>query len=377
VIEKELVRVYSPCRRNFTVAVPEGTLTTADLTTRYRSFAVSIRVGINGFGRIGRLTFRAIYEKFGLDGEVQIVALNDLTDAKTNAHLLELDSNYGPFKGKVGTDGNDLVVDGRTIKVFAERDPGSIPWGSENVDIVVESTGFFTDATKAVAHKRDSVKKVVISAPAKNEDLTIVLGVNDEMYDPSKHHVISNASCTTNGLAPVAKILHEKFGIDRGLLTTVHAYTNSQKTVDTAAGNLRDARAAALNIVPAGTGAAKAVGLVIPELQGKFTGMAFRVPVPTVSVVDFTATLDKEASPEEINAAMKTAAEGPLKGILRYSEQQLVSTDLRGDPHSSIFSAVDTIGLGNLVKVVSWYDNEWGYSNRVADLLNFLESKGL
>ena len=359
------------------MAVPEGTLTTTDLTTRYRSFAVSIRVGINGFGRIGRLTFRAIYEKFGLDGEVQIVALNDLTDAKTNAHLLELDSNYGPFKGTVGTDGNDLVVDGRTIKVFAERDPGSIPWGSENVDIVVESTGFFTDATKAVAHKRDSVKKVVISAPAKNEDLTIVLGVNDEMYDPSKHHVISNASCTTNGLAPVAKILHEKFGIDRGLLTTVHAYTNSQKTVDTAAGNLRDARAAALNIVPAGTGAAKAVGLVIPELQGKFTGMAFRVPVPTVSVVDFTATLDKEASPEEINAAMKTAAEGPLKGILRYSEQQLVSTDLRGDPHISIFSAVDTIGLGNLVKVVSWYDNEWGYSNRVADLLNFLESKGL
>ena len=338
---------------------------------------MSIRVGINGFGRIGRLTFRAIHEKFGLDGEVQIVALNDLTDAKTNAHLLEFDSNYGPFKGTVATDGNDIVVDGRTIKVFAERDPGAIPWGSEKVDIVVESTGFFTDATKAVAHKRDSVKKVVISAPAKNEDLTIVLGVNDDMYDPSKHHVISNASCTTNGLAPVAKVLHETFGIDRGLLTTVHAYTASQKTVDTAAGNLRDARAAALNIVPAGTGAAKAVGLVIPELQGKFTGMAFRVPVPTVSVVDFTATLNKEASPEAINAAMKTAAEGPLKGILRYSEQLLVSTDLRGDQHSSIFSAVDTIGLGNLVKVVSWYDNEWGYSNRIADLLRFLDSKGL
>ena len=218
---------------------------------------------------------------------------------------------------------------------------------------------------------------MVISAPAKNEDLTIVLGVNDGVYDPSKHHVISNASCTTNGLAPVAKVLHETFGIDRGLLTTVHAYTASQKTVDTAAGNLRDARAAALNIVPAGTGAAKAVGLVIPELQGKFTGMAFRVPVPTVSVVDFTATLNKEASPEAINAAMKTAAEGPLKGILRYSEQLLVSTDLRGDQHSSIFSAVDTIGLGNLVKVVSWYDNEWGYSNRIADLLRFLDSKGL
>lgn len=338
---------------------------------------VSIRVGINGFGRIGRLTFRAIYEKFGPDGDVQIVALNDLTDAQTNAHLLEFDSNYGPFKGTVDTDGNDLVVNGRTIKVFAERDPGAIPWGSQNVDIVVESTGFFTDATKAVAHKRDSVKKVVISAPAKNEDLTVVLGVNDAMYDPGKHHVISNASCTTNGLAPIAKVLHETFGIDRGLLTTVHAYTNSQRTVDTAAKDLRDARAAALNIVPAGTGAAKAVGLVIPELQGKFTGMAFRVPVPTVSVVDFTAILNKDATPEAINTAIKTAAAGPLKGIVRYTEKPLVSTDLKGDPHSSIYSAVDTIGLGNFVKVVSWYDNEWGYSNRVADLLKFLENKGL
>jgi glyceraldehyde 3-phosphate dehydrogenase len=241
----------------------------------------------------------------------------------------------------------------------------------------VESTGFFTDATKAVAHKRDSVKKVVISAPAKNEDLTIVLGVNDGMYDPSKHHVISNASCTTNGLAPVAKVLHETFGIDRGLLTTVHAFTNSQRTVDTAAKDLRDARAASLNIVPSSTGAAKAVGLVIPELQGKFTGMAFRVPVATVSVVDFTAILNKDASPAEINAAMKQAADGPLKGILRYTELPLVSTDLRGDSHSSIFSAIETIGLGNFVKVVSWYDNEWGYSSRVADLLNFLERKGL
>jgi glyceraldehyde 3-phosphate dehydrogenase len=347
------------------------------VTSRLRRFAVSIRVGINGFGRIGRLTYRAIYEKYGLNGDVQVVALNDLTDAKTNAHLLEFDSNYGPFKGHVGYEGNDLVVDGHKIEVFAEKDPGSIPWGSQDVQIVVESTGFFTDATKAVAHKRDSVKKVVISAPAKNEDLTIVLGVNDSMYDPKKHHVISNASCTTNGLAPVAKVLHETYGIDRGLLTTVHAYTNSQKTVDTAAKDLRDARAAALNIVPSSTGAARAVGLVIPELQGKFTGMAFRVPVATVSVVDFTALLGKEASPADINAAMKKAAEGPLKGILRYTDKELVSTDLKGDPHSSIFSAVDTIGLGNLVKVVSWYDNEWGYSNRVADLLNFLEDKGL
>ena len=295
---------------------------------------MSIRVGINGFGRIGRLTFRAIFEKFGLDGDVQVVAINDLTDAATNAHLLAFDSNYGPLKAEVVAEGGDIVVGGRTIKVFAERDPGTIPWGSQNVDIVVESTGFFTDATKAVAHKRDSVKKVVISAPAKNEDLTVVLGVNDWMYDPAKHHVISNASCTTNGLAPVAKVLHENFGIDRGLLTTVHAFTNSQRTVDTAAKDLRDARAASINIVPSSTGAAKAVGLVIPELQGKFTGMAFRVPVPTVSVVDFTAILNKEASPAEINAAMKKAAEGPLKGILRYTELPLVSTDLRGDPHS-------------------------------------------
>ena len=336
-----------------------------------------IRVGINGFGRIGRLTYRAIYEKYGLNGDVQVVAINDLTDAKTNAHLLAYDSNYGPFAGKVSHEGNDIVVDGRKIKVFAEKDPGAIAWGSQDVQIVVESTGFFTDATKAVAHKRDSVKKVVISAPAKNEDLTIVLGVNNEMYDPKKHHVISNASCTTNGLAPVAKVLHETFGIEKGLLTTVHAYTNSQKTVDTAAKDLRDARAAALNIVPSSTGAARAVGLVIPELQGKFTGRAFRVPVSTVSVVDFTAILKKDAPPAEINAAMKKAAEGPLKGILRYSDEELVSTDLKKDPHSSIFSAVDTIGLGNFVKVVSWYDNEWGYSCRVADLLNFLEDRGL
>ena len=336
-----------------------------------------IRVGINGFCRIGRLTYRAIYEKYGLDGDVQVVAINDLTDAKTNAHLLAYDSNYGPFTGSVSHEGNDIVVDGRKIKVFAEQDPGSIPWGSEDVQIVVESTGFFTDATKARAHKRDSVKKVVISAPAKNEDLTVVLGVNNGMYDPAKHHVISNASCTTNGLAPVAKVLHETFGIEKGLLTTVHAYTNSQKTVDTAAKDLRDARAAALNIVPSSTGAAKAVGLVIPELQGKFTGMAFRVPVATVSVVDFTAILGRDAPPAEINAAMKKAAEGPLKGILRYTEDPLVSTDLKKDPHSSIFSAVDTVGLGNFVKVVSWYDNEWGYSCRIADLLNFLEDKGL
>ncbi len=338
---------------------------------------MAVRVGINGFGRIGRLTFRAIQEKYGASGEVEVVALNDLTDAHTNAHLLKYDSNYGPFKGEVSYQNKDILVNGKKITVFAEKDPGAIAWGSEGVDVVVESTGFFTDATKAVAHKRDSVKKVVISAPAKNEDLTIVLGVNDDMYDPAKHHVISNASCTTNGLAPVAKVLHDRFGIEKGLLTTIHAYTNSQRTVDTAAKDLRDARAAAQNIVPSSTGAARAVGLVIPELQGKFTGMAFRVPVPTVSVVDFTALLSKDASPKEINAAMKEYAEGPMKGILRYTDDELVSTDLKGDTHSSIFSAVDTIGLGNFVKVVAWYDNEWGYSNRVADLLKFLADKGL
>jgi glyceraldehyde 3-phosphate dehydrogenase len=336
---------------------------------------MAVRVGINGFGRIGRLSFRAIQERYP-NGEVEVVALNDLTDAKTNAHLLKYDSNYGPFKGEVGYEGTDIIVNGKKIQVFAEREPGAIPWDTEGVDVVVESTGFFTDATKAVAHREHGVKKVVISAPAKNEDLTIVLGVNENVYDPAKHHVISNASCTTNGLAPVAKVLHERFGIDRGLLTTVHAYTNSQKTVDTAAKDLRDARAAALNIVPSSTGAAKAVGLVIPELQGKFTGMAFRVPVSTVSVVDFTAILNRDAPVAEINAAMKEYAEGPMKNILRYTEEELVSTDLKGDDHSSIFSAVDTVGLGNFVKVVSWYDNEWGYSNRIADLLKFLADKG-
>jgi glyceraldehyde 3-phosphate dehydrogenase len=266
---------------------------------------MAIRVGINGFGRIGRLSFRAIQDRYP-NGDVEVVALNDLTDAKTNAHLLKHDSNYGEFKGEVSYEGTDIVVNGKKIQVFAEKDPAAIPWDSEGVDVVVESTGFFTDATKAVAHREHGVKKVVISAPAKNEDLTIVLGVNDKVYDPAKHHVISNASCTTNGLAPVAKVLFEKFGIEKGYLTTIHAYTNSQRTVDTAAKDLRDARAAAENIVPSATGAAKAVGLVIPELQGKFTGMAFRVPTPTVSVVDFTAILGRSADVAEINAARRS-----------------------------------------------------------------------
>jgi len=338
---------------------------------------MAVRVGINGFGRIGRITYRAIQERYP-NGEIEVVALNDLTDAKTNAHLLKYDSNYGPYKGgDVQAEGNDIVVNGKKITVFAEKNPGDIPWDREGVDVVVESTGFFTDGTKAVAHREHGVKKVVISAPGKNEDLTIVLGVNDNMYDPAKHHVISNASCTTNGLAPVAKLLNDKFGIEKGLLTTIHAYTNSQRTVDTAAKDLRDARAAAQNIVPSSTGAAKAVGLVIPELQGKFTGMAFRVPTPTVSVVDFTAILGRDVTIAEVNAAAKEYADGPMKGILEYTEEERVSTDLKGNPHSSIFSAVDTIGIGNFIKVVAWYDNEWGYSCRVADLLKFLGDKGL
>lgn len=336
---------------------------------------MAIRIGINGFGRIGRLTLRAMIDRY--PGQFDVVAINDLTDTKTNAHLFKYDTTYGPFSGTVEHDDGSITVNGDRLQVFAQTEPGQIPWDSVGAEIVIESTGRFTDATKAVAHRERGVKKVVISAPAKNEDVTLVLGVNDGMYDPAKHHVISNASCTTNGLAPVAKVMHEKFGIERGLLTTVHAYTNSQKTVDTAAKDLRDARAAAENIVPSSTGAAKAVGLVIPELKGKFTGMAFRVPTRTVSVVDFTALMTRDVSVEEINAAMAEYANGPMKGILRYSDEELVSSDLIGDPHSSIFSAVDTVVLGNLAKAVAWYDNEWGYSCRVADLCNFLNEKGL
>ncbi|HVT13411.1 MAG TPA: type I glyceraldehyde-3-phosphate dehydrogenase [Fimbriimonadaceae bacterium] len=333
------------------------------------------RIGINGFGRIGRLSLRTILELH--PNEVEVVAINDLTDTRTNAHLFKYDSTYGPFHGQVDHDEQNIHVNGKTIRSYAETDPGNIPWDAHGVDIVLECTGRFTDATKAVAHRNHGVKKVVISAPAKNEDVTIVLGVNDEMYDPAKHHIISNASCTTNGLAPVAKVLHERFGIQKGLLTTVHAFTGSQKVQDTAGKDLRDARSASQNIVPATTGAAKAVGLVIPELKGKFTGMAFRVPVPTVSVVDFTALLKREASVEEINAAMKEYADGPMKHVLQYTEEKLVSTDLRGNPYSSIFSAVDTVGMGELVKIIAWYDNEWGYSCRIADICKFLADKGL
>lgn len=310
-------------------------------------------------------------------GEFDVVAINDLTDTKTNAHLFKYDTTYGPFKGTVEHDDTSITVNGDKLQVFAEKEPNKIPWDSVGAEIVIECTGRFTDANLAKAHLERGVKKVLISAPAKNEDVTIVLGVNNEMYNPALHHVVSNASCTTNGLAPVAKVLHEVFGIERGLLTTVHAYTNSQSTVDTAKKDVRDARAAAENIVPSSTGAAKAVGLVIPELKGKFTGMAFRVPTRTVSVVDFTAILNREAPVDEINAAMKKYADGPMKGILQYSDEELVSSDLIGNEYSSIFSAVDTVGMGNFVKVVAWYDNEWGYACRIADMCDFMVKKGL
>lgn len=328
---------------------------------------MTVKVGINGFGRIGRLVFRAMKQRHSK--EVEIVAVNDLFDAPTNAHLLKYDSTYGQYDGTIEVKDGNLLIDGKTVKVTAEKDPAAIKWKDMGVDIVIESTGFFTDATKAKAHiESGGAKKVIISAPAKNEDITIVLGVNDDKYDAKKHNIVSNASCTTNGLAPVAKVLNDKFGIDKGVLTTVHAYTNSQKLQDLGAKDLRDARAAGQNIVPSATGAAKAVGLVIPELKGKFGGMAFRVPTPTVSVVDFTAILNKEATAEDIRAAMLEYANGPMKGILDVTDEALVSTDLRGTTFSSVFSAMDTLVIGNLVKVVAWYDNEWGYACRTADL---------
>jgi glyceraldehyde 3-phosphate dehydrogenase len=305
------------------------------------------------------------------------VGVNDLFDTKTNAHLFKYDSNYGNYKGNVEAHESSFVIDGREIQVSAERDPGAVPWKRWGVDVVIESTGLFTDATKARAHLEAGAKKVIISAPAKNEDVTIVLGVNPEMYDPAKHDVISNASCTTNGLAPVAKVLNDLWGIEKGLLTTVHSYTNSQRLLDLAAKDLRDARAAGLNIVPAETGAAKAVGLVIPALQGRFGGMSFRVPTPTVSVIDFTAVLGTPSiSAAEINTAMREYAGDKMHGILEYTELPLVSQDLKGNSSSSIFSALDTMVVGgNLVKVVSWYDNEWGYACRLSDLTAFVADR--
>jgi glyceraldehyde 3-phosphate dehydrogenase len=333
-----------------------------------------VRVGINGFGRIGRQVLKAMLERHA--DALQVVAINDLFDTKTNAHLFKYDTNYGVFSGSVEAHEKAFVIDGREIRVTAERDPANIPWRQAEVQLVVESTGFFTDAAKARAHVDAGAQKVIISAPARNEDITIVLGVNEQRYDPKQHVVVSNASCTTNGLAPVAKVLNERYGIQQGLLTTIHAYTNSQKLLDLAASDLRDARAAAMNIVPAATGAARAVGLVIPELQGRFNGMAFRVPTSTVSVIDFVAVLDRGTTAEAINAAMREAACGELRGILEYTEEPLVSSDLKGNNHSSIFSALDTMMVGdNMAKVVSWYDNEWGYSCRVADLAAYMAER--
>ena len=335
---------------------------------------MATRIGINGFGRIGRLAYRAIKARH--PETLQVVAVNDLFDAATNAHLLKYDSTYGAYAGTVEARDDQLVIDGSPVTVTAERDPGAIKWKEHGVDLVIESTGLFTDATKARAHiTAGGARKVIISAPAKNEDITIVLGVNDDKYDSGAHHVVSNASCTTNGLAPVAKVLNDRFGIERGLLTTVHAYTNSQKLQDVGAKDLRDARAAAQNIVPSETGAARAVGLVIPELKGKFGGMAFRVPTPTVSVVDFTAVLGKEATRDDIRAAMLDYAQRSMKGILDVTDEALVSTDLRGTTFSAVFSAVDTLVVGNLVKVVAWYDNEWGYACRIADLTALMAGK--
>ena len=335
---------------------------------------MAIKVGINGFGRIGRLVYRAIRERY--DEEMDVVAVNDIGRINIMTHLLKYDSTYGRFPGEVRAREDGFVAGGDEVKILAERDPSRLPWGKLDVDIVVESTGLFRKRDKAQLHLDAGAKKVIITAPAKEEDLTIVLGVNEEMYDPARHHILSNASCTTNGLAPVAKVLFDKFGIEKGILTTVHSYTNSQRLLDLEAEDPRDARAAAMNIVPSETGAAKAVGLVIPQLKGKFTGMAFRVPTPTVSAIDFTAVLEKDATVEEINAAMKEYADGRMKGILAYSEEPLVSSDLRGDSHSSIFSALETLVIGgNLAKVVAWYDNEWGYSVRVADLIHYVKSK--
>ena len=327
---------------------------------------MTIRVGINGFGRIGRNFFRALKEQ---GADLDVVAVNDLTDTKTLAHLLKYDSIMGRFPGEVAAGEGSITVDGKEIKVLAERNPADLPWGDLGVDIVVESTGFFTDATKAKAHLDGGAKKVVISAPAKNEDGTFVIGVNEKDYDPANHNIISNASCTTNCLAPLAKVLNDSFGIERGIMTTIHAYTGDQRLQDAPHSDLRRARAAALNMIPTKTGAAQAVALVIPELKGKFDGLAVRVPTPTGSLTDLTFEASKDVTVEEIQAAVKEAAEGPLaKGILKYTEDPIVSTDIVGDPHSSIFDATETKVIGRLVKVLSWYDNEWGYSNRLVDL---------
>jgi len=335
---------------------------------------MKVKVGINGFGRIGRSLFRASLE----DDEIEFVAVNDITDSKTLAHLLKYDSNLGNLKSAVSFASDSISVDGRTFKVFKEKDPANLDWESVGAEIVIESSGLFTNRADAEKHLRGPVKKVIITAPAKGEDLTIVLGVNEKMYDPTRHHIISNASCTTNCLAPIVKVIHERFGIVHGLMSTVHSYTNDQRILDLPHRDLRRARAAALSMIPTTTGAAKAIGLVIPELKGKLDGIAIRVPTSNVSVVDLVAEVKRRTTAEEVNSALKEAAEGELKGILDYCEEELVSVDFRGDEHSAIVDAGFTsVTDGHLVKVIAWYDNEWGYSCRVRDLVRFIGEKGL
>jgi glyceraldehyde-3-phosphate dehydrogenase, type I len=333
-----------------------------------------VKIGINGFGRIGRNVFRASLN----NPNVEVVAINDLTDVNTLAHLLKYDTTHGRLNGTVEVGEGALIVNGKSIKVFAERDPGNLPWSSVGAEIVVESTGIFTAKEKAELHLKGGAKKVIISAPATNEDITIVMGVNEDKYDAKAHTVISNASCTTNCLAPFAKVLNDQFGIVKGMMTTIHSYTNDQQVLDLPHKDLRRARAAAENIIPSSTGAAKAIGLVLPELKGKLNGMSFRVPTPNVSVTDLVAELKVSVTVDEVNAALKAAAEGPLKGVMNYSDEPLVSSDYNSDPASSTIDALSTMVIeGNMVKVVSWYDNEWGYSNRVVDLAAFIAAKGL
>jgi len=333
---------------------------------------MAVRVGINGFGRIGRQSLKAIIER---TSNLEVVAINDLVDTEMNALLFRYDSTYGRYPGTVEHTGDSLIVDGREIKVLKEKDPAAIKWGDLGVDIVIESTGLFTDAEKARAHLEGGAKKVIISAPAKHEDVTIVLGVNEEMYDPDKHVIISNASCTTNCLAPVAKVINDNFGIVRGLMNTIHSYTNDQRVLDVAHKDPRRARSAGQNIIPTTTGAARALALVIPELKGKFDGFSLRVPTPTVSVVDLTAQLEKEVTAEQLNDAFRAAATGKMQGILGVTDEPLVSMDFKGDSRSSIVDGRSTMVLGNLVKVIAWYDNEWGYSCRIADLTAYVADR--
>lgn len=331
---------------------------------------MAVKVGINGFGSIGRRVMRIAHG----NPEIEIVAINDLTDAKTLAHLLKYDTNYGTFQVDVKSEDNFIIVDGKKIEVTAHKNPADIPWGARGVDVVIEATGIFRTKEKCQAHIDAGAKKVIITAPAKNEDITIVMGVNEDKYDPQNHHIISNASCTTNCLAPFAKVINEKFGIVKGLMTTVHSYTNDQRLLDLPHEDLRRARAASMSIIPTTTGAAQAVSLVLPELKGKFNGFAMRVPTPTVSVVDLTVELAKPATADEINAALKEASENELKGILQYTDEPLVSTDFKGSPYSSIIDGLSTMVMGdNMAKIVSWYDNEWGYSVRVVDLILYMD----